>query len=258
MWQKRRFLRLVSLVGVLAAFGLPGPAASADDECSTSTRIILVRHGQTAWNVLGLLQGNANIPLDATGIGQAQALAQSTVGKTIHALYSSPLSRAFDTAQAIAVLHPAVGEGECEADEQEHLEVDREKDLREIGVGIYTGFRSSDVPLDIRTAFNTNPDFAFPSGIPDPTNLVDPAPVAGIFFKGDSLNKVLERSWEAITEIAEGQTVVVVTHGGVIQIALTQVNHLPVTDYRTFSVPNASQTVLEFRPDGSIVVLPTW
>ncbi|MBI2159426.1 MAG: histidine phosphatase family protein [Candidatus Rokubacteria bacterium] len=72
---------------------------------------------------------------------------------------------------------------------------------------------------------------------------------------------VLERSWQALRDLARlhcGQHVVVVTHGGVIQIALTRANGLPVTRYRTFPVANASQTVLGFRSDGSVAVLPGW
>jgi broad specificity phosphatase PhoE len=52
--------------------------------------------------------------------------------------------------------------------------------------------------------------------------------------------------------------VVVVTHGGIIHIALTQVYGVPVTQYTRFVVPNASQTELEFEPDGSVKVLSTW
>ena len=216
-------------------------------KCSVPTKMVLVRHGQTSWNVLGLLQGNADVPLDATGIVQAQNLSENISGKTVHAVYSSPLSRAYDTAQAIANVH--------------QLPVKVRGNLREIGVGIYTGFRASQIPSEVRISWTTNPEFAMPSGIPDTTNLVDPSYVEGIYFEGESLDMVSDRTWHGITNLAKqhcGENVVTVTHGGVIQIALTHVYGRPVTEYSKITVPTASQTALEFEPDDSVIVLPDW
>jgi broad specificity phosphatase PhoE len=58
-------------------------------------------------------------------------------------------------------------------------------------------------------------------------------------------------------DLNRGQTVVVMTHGGIIQMALTQAYGVPVTQYTQFVVPNVSQTELEFEPDGSVKVLST-
>jgi len=243
-------LKYIVSVGIVLSLIISGVSAhseSEDSQCSVSTKIILVRHGQTSWNALGILQGNADVPLDATGVVQAGNLANSTYNKTVNAVYSSPLSRAYDTAQAIASLH--------------NLHVEKERDLREIGVGIYTGYQSSQIPLDIRISWSTNPDFRMPSGVPNSTNLLDPSYVRDIYFKGESLNMASERTWEELTEIAKehcGENVVSVTHGGIIQVALTQVYGLPITEYKSFSVPTASQTVLEFEPNSSVIVLPNW
>jgi broad specificity phosphatase PhoE len=220
---------------------------SDDYQCSVPTKIILVRHGQTSWNALGILQGNADIPLDSTGVIEAQELALSTSVKTVDAVYSSPLSRANETAQAIAAEH--------------QLSVEEKDDLREIGAGIYTGYQGSQIPSDIRISWTTDPNFAMPSGVPDSTNLLDPSYVYGIYFEGESLNIVADRAWDEITDIAEehcGENVVTVTHGGIIGITLTHVYGLPVTDYRDFTVETGSQTVLEFQPDSSVVVLDDW
>jgi len=94
---------------------------SETSKCLVPTKIVLVRHGETSWNALGLLQGNADIPLNENGSIQAQALANSTYNKTVNAVYSSPLSRAYDTAQAVADVH--------------QLPVKVRGNLREIGVG---------------------------------------------------------------------------------------------------------------------------
>ncbi len=211
------------------------------------TKIVLVRHGQTSWNALGVLQGNADVPLDETGVAQAEALANSTYNKTVNAVYSSPLSRAYDTASAIATVH--------------QLPVKVHGNLREIGVGIYTGYKAIQIPSEIRISWNTNPDFAMPSGVPDTTNLLDPSYVEEIYFEGESLNMAADRSWHGLNNLAKqhcGENVVTVTHGGIIQIASTKVKGLNVTEYRNISVPTASQTVLEFEPNSSVFVLPDW
>ena len=151
----KRMLKYIASVGIVLLLTISGVSAhyeSEDSHCSVPTKIILVRHGQTSWNALGILQGNADVPLDATGVAEAGNLANSTYNKTVNAVYSSPLSRAYDTAQTIASLH--------------NLHVEKERDLREIGVGIYTGYQASQVPLDIRISWSTNPDFRMPSGIP--------------------------------------------------------------------------------------------
>lgn len=221
--------------------------ASASQACAQPTTLVLVRHGQTDWNARGLLQGNAEVPLDETGRAQARALAQAVAGKRVDAVYSSPLSRAYETALAIA--------------EARGLAVGRHAELREIGVGIYTGLRPDRIPAEIRTAWSANPDFRMPTGVPEATGSAEPAYVEGRRFEGESLNMVLERSWQALRDLARlhcAKTVVVVTHGGVIQIALTQANGLAVTRYRAFPVANASQTILEYRSDGSVAVLPDW
>jgi probable phosphoglycerate mutase len=67
------------------------------------TRIILVRHGQTEWNRLERFRGQADVPLNETGIQQAEATGRRVAAKwRPAAIYSSPLSRSVKTAEAIA------------------------------------------------------------------------------------------------------------------------------------------------------------
>ena len=69
------------------------------------TSIYLVRHGQTAWNKEEIFRGRTDVPLDESGQKQAELVGQYFKGMKIHAIYSSPLARAWETAQAIARFH---------------------------------------------------------------------------------------------------------------------------------------------------------
>ena len=66
------------------------------------TSIYLVRHGQTAWNKEEIFRGRTDVPLDETGLKQAELVSEYFKGMEIDAIYSSPLSRALQTAQKIA------------------------------------------------------------------------------------------------------------------------------------------------------------
>lgn len=69
------------------------------------TEIILARHGETEWNVTEVFRGRADIPLNQTGIKQAELLAQFLGDRKIEAVYSSPLKRALKTAEIVAARH---------------------------------------------------------------------------------------------------------------------------------------------------------
>jgi phosphoserine phosphatase len=69
------------------------------------TKVYLVRHGQTAWNVGEIFRGRADIPLDDTGRREAELAGKALREEAIHAVYSSPLSRSFETGQYIAKFH---------------------------------------------------------------------------------------------------------------------------------------------------------
>ena len=70
-----------------------------------TTSIYLVRHGQTAWNKEEIFRGRTDVPLDETGLRQAELAGEYFKGMEIRAIYSSPLSRALETAQKIAQSH---------------------------------------------------------------------------------------------------------------------------------------------------------
>ena len=70
----------------------------------TATRLCLVRHGETAWNAERRIQGQLDVPLSSTGHAQARATANWLAQEDFAAIYSSDLSRALHTAEAVAHL----------------------------------------------------------------------------------------------------------------------------------------------------------
>ncbi len=70
------------------------------------TRILITRHGETDWNREGIAQGRTDIPLNKAGVGQAERLARRLADEKIDIIYSSPLSRALDTAKIVQRYHP--------------------------------------------------------------------------------------------------------------------------------------------------------
>ena len=69
------------------------------------TSIYLVRHGQTAWNREEIFRGRTDVPLDQTGLKQAELVGQYFKGIEIHGIFSSSLSRAWQTAEKVAECH---------------------------------------------------------------------------------------------------------------------------------------------------------
>lgn len=72
------------------------------------TRIILVRHGETDWNKEQIFRGRIDVPLNPTGLRQARATGEALRNYKVDAIYSSPLSRAMETAKAIGTFHPDI------------------------------------------------------------------------------------------------------------------------------------------------------
>jgi len=112
--------------------------------------IAFVRHGQTALNRGGRLQGRVDAPLSALGAQQAAALGASFAGEAITRVISSPLQRARDTAAAIAVHHG--------------LAVDVDERLIELDYGDWDGLALADVPTSGWAAWRADVHFVPPGG----------------------------------------------------------------------------------------------
>lgn len=148
-------------------------------------RLLLVRHGQTDWNLEGRYQGRVDVPLNGAGLEQAAQLARDLEELRIDLLVSSPLQRTLDTAGAIAR-----GRG---------LDVRPDSRLREINLGEWEGQLSTEIAADY-------PEL-FPRWSSDPGSVRPPG--------GESIAEVHDRAIPALEELAaanSGRTVCVVAH----------------------------------------------
>lgn len=153
----------------------------------TPTRLLLARHGETDWNHVGRWQGQADPPLNERGRRQAAELADRLAGDGIDAVYSSDLARASQTARVVA--------------DRLGLDVVQDPGLREIDVGSWSGLTRAEV------------EQRFPVGY---------ARWLGgeIGHDGETREQLASRVIDAARTIAgrhEGETVLLVTHGGVIR-----------------------------------------
>ena len=123
-----KFLTAFMSVFVCVFILLPTLAKAQSDV----THVILVRHGQTDYNLEGRWQGFLDIPLNDTGIRQAELLAESLKDVPIDVFISSPLKRAYVTTEKCAQLH---GKDIAYTDDR----------LKEINFGVWAGMKKTDV-----------------------------------------------------------------------------------------------------------------
>jgi len=174
-------------------------------------RIYFIRHGETDWNVELRMQGHIDRPLNANGLAQADALGRHFRPERVAAIYSSDLWRARQTAAPLAGV---LG-----------LSVRHEPALRERNFGRCEGMTIG----EIEQAFAAEAE-AFASGDPDHVPL-----------GGESRRQHQDRVLACVETLAQrhpGQTIVVVTHGGVLDVVYRRVRHLPLTAMRDYPIPN--------------------
>lgn len=102
-------------------------------------RLILARHGQTEWNVKRMFRGRIDIPLNETGVRQANAVAKKLSAFKIRKIYSSPLKRALQTAEAVG--------------KRLNLKPIPENDLIEINYGKWQGLAVDEVQKKYRALY---------------------------------------------------------------------------------------------------------
>jgi broad specificity phosphatase PhoE len=184
-------------------------------------QLLLVRHGETAWNRAQRWQGHHGEPLSAQGRAEAAALAKRVAAARPVALYSSDLPRAMETAEEIA--------------RATRLDPTLDARWREVDVGEWLGF----TPAEVQERY---PD-GYARWLAGGTG----------WREGETYPEMAERALAAAREVAErhaGATepVVCVTHGGVIRAILMEVVGMPPASRRLLATgPTATITAIDAR-----------
>ncbi|MBI3102949.1 MAG: histidine phosphatase family protein [Burkholderiales bacterium] len=192
-----------------------------------ATRIIAVRHGETAWNVDTRIQGHLDIALNDTGQWQARQVAKALAAEPLTAIYTSDLQRAHATACAIAQASGAP--------------LVPEPGLRERSFGALEGRTFAEIetelPEQARRWRQRDPHFA-PEG-------------------GETLVQLRERIAATTHRLAaqhSGGLIVLVAHGGVLDVLYRLATGQELQAPRTWQLANASINRLLWTPQGLTLV----
>ncbi len=195
------------------------------------TTILLIRHGETAWNLDHRLQGHSDIALNETGRRQAEALARALSTAALDAVIASDLQRAQQTALAVAGRHK--------------LPVFSDKRLRERCFGGFEGLLHG----EIRQRY------------PDQYAAWKARDIDAVMPRGErvaeSFRQFYARSVTAILHWAQqysGQTIAVVAHGGVLECLYRAAAGMALDSPREFLIKNASINRFSFA-DGKLCLI---
>lgn len=190
---------------------------------SVETRICLIRHGETEWNVQKRIQGHTDIPLNETGRAQALAMAFNAAHQRFQAIYSSDLERAFETAKALAA--------------REDHEVRPLPQLRERHYGLFQGLTAEEGarlhPQAHALYLARDLDYDFGSG--------------------ESLRDFAARVADGIDWLVRhhaGQTIAAVSHSGVLDVVYRRATGRPLHTPRDFAIPNCALNWFSFDGQG--------
>lgn len=189
-------------------------------------KIYLVRHGETAWNRANTYVGATDIALNARGREQAEMLAEFLAQSHLQAVYSSDLSRARETAEAIAARHG--------------MQVQPVPGLREVNYGEWEGLNEAEMV----------------SRYPETYEQWRIDPVSVRIPGGETFGELRERAFEAFREIALAHAdseAVIVAHKSVNRVILCGLLGIDIARYRMVSQGNACLNVVRTRKDGFVV-----
>jgi probable phosphoglycerate mutase len=199
----------------------------------SSTNILLIRHGETAWNAERRLQGHLDIALNPEGERQARALAAALDGEQVDLVVASDLQRARQTAEALATTRG--------------MSVRLDRGLRERCYGGFEGLLYAEIeqrfPSEFAAWQRRDIDAAVPAGA----------------NQGETFRQFHQRVIDTILGWAgahPGKTLALVAHGGVLECAYRSALSLPLETARDFKVHNAS--INRFTVSGGALVLQSW
>jgi probable phosphoglycerate mutase len=202
------------------------PHPAPEDDPAT-TRLVIVRHGETVWNCEARIQGQLDPDLSVRGREQAEELALRLRQEPVAAIYSSSLSRARETA---AIIASELG-----------LTVREDPGFRESCFGSWEGLTTS----EIRARF------------PEEYRLWRQDSVANRPPGGETVEALQQRVMASVREILTthpGESVMIVTHAGPVRCLVCGLVEIPLHVYPRLRVDNASVSRVWVGPRGAILV----
>ncbi len=189
-----------------------------------NARIVLVRHGETDWNLEGRFQGQIDIPLNKNGHTQAAAASVFLSNQPINKAFSSSMSRPRQTAATILKSHPGV-------------EIQLKEDLVEIGHGLWEGKLESEIQKEW----------------PDLLRAWQLSPESVQMPNGETINDVSTRAMKCWKLICKGlstqDTALVVAHDAVNKTILCELLGLKASDIWMIKQGNGGITVVDLSPN---------
>lgn len=191
------------------------------------TRLFLIRHGETAWNKQHRFQGSADIPLNGTGLAQADAVGERMASLPLSRIISSDLKRAYQTATAVARHHPDVP---VEADAR----------IQEISFGKWEGLTYKQIqetyPGDLE---------AWESDIMTPSTEGEPV---------EAFHARIAAFADQFEPFQKDELVAICAHGGALQMLLCYLLDLPPSSYWKFRMYNTAVSELRLYEAGAMLV----
>ncbi len=191
-----------------------------------TTRILLVRHGATNWNDENRIIGRSDLPLSANGVEQATQLANRLSNESIDAILSSNLKRAAETAEIIA--------------EPSGHSVVYDARLRELDFGLWEGLTVRQVEAESPGAFER---WKENSGLSPPS--------------GESPQAIIDRVQAFNADLKEkhlGKTILIVSHGVILQVMVYSLLNLPYRNDWTFYMYNGSISEMRITSNRTVMV----
>lgn len=191
-------------------------------------KLYIVRHGETVWNTEKRTQGMLDSPLTKKGVIQANKLAERLLDEDIDYIYTSDLSRAYDTAKIIS--------------DKLDIELKVDEQLREMNYGNWQGLTLD----DLKSKYNE--DLILWRTEPHKVTIKD----------AETFLEVQRRTLNVINSLKDNhgnKNVVIVSHGSTIKCLILGILGIDISHYRKLSQHNTAVNIIEFRDYSPVLTL---